>query len=1021
MSTFLLLVLVIAVVILVLAVTTLAGRVKNATTDLESLRLRLAQVEARLSEWTRGTPPAETEAARYADDEGAEIPPLASAVQELPAAAKPAEGWRISAEPPPLPPLITPAPDSGGWQAGHGGTFVAPGTASPLPPAEEKPAWPISWEQFMGAKLFAWVGGFVLFLGIAFFIKYSFEHNLIPPAVRAAAGFAAGLGLLVGGILLKRRELAVTSQTLCATGVLVLYAVTFTCRSVYRFEFFGQVPTFILMVMITATAFSLAVRLEALVVAILGMVGGFLTPIVLSSGEDNPLGLFSYIALLDFGLLAVAFRRRWHFLILLGAIGTALMQLGWVISFFTPGKVFIAMAVFLGFDLLFLLAFLAGEKLRQTNQWLSAAAAGLPFGTLAFATSLVVAPALGGSPGTVFTFVFGADLCLLAIVFLQPSLQRIQAVAGMAVFALLAAWMTQHLSADRLFWALGLCLMFALLHTAFPAALARFRPQAPPDLWSQLFPPLSLVLMLLPLVKLEPISMMIWPAVLLVDALAIGLALLTASVISVLLVMLLTVAATAIWLLRMPVGIDSLPSMLVIIGGFGLFFFVSGVYAALRLSRRSEPAASADTLGQDLQSVFGVPLAGPVGIAQVPALSAILPFLLLIMVTVRLPLANPTPVFGLALVLVGLLLGLAVFGRSQVLPAVGLICVLALQSVWHQSHFNPGAPWVALVWSLVFYSIFTVFPFLFRDELEAGVPAWATSALAGPLHYYLVRDVVTQSFGSAALGLLPAAFAVPMLLALRQVHATFPPGSARLSLLAWYGGSALFFITLIIPTQFERQWITIGWALEGLALLWLFHRVPHPGLRATGVVLLGISFFRLALNPAVFEYHPSSSLKILNWYLYAYGIVTVCLMLGGRLLRPPRHLVWNWNMPPVLYTLGTVLAFLLLNIEIADYFAEGAALTFQFSGNFARDMVYSIGWAVFALILLVSGIWRQLPGARYAALALLTVTLLKLFIHDLSQLGQLHRIGAFVAVAVILIFASFLYQRFVTFGPVKPK
>src|SRR5207253_9685484 len=85
---------------------------------------------------------------------------------------------------------------------------------------------PINWEQFMGAKLFAWIGGLALFLGVAFFVKYSFEHNLTPPALRVAIGFLVGAALVLGGIALKRKENAVTSQTLCATGILILYAVT---------------------------------------------------------------------------------------------------------------------------------------------------------------------------------------------------------------------------------------------------------------------------------------------------------------------------------------------------------------------------------------------------------------------------------------------------------------------------------------------------------------------------------------------------------------------------------------------------------------------------------------------------------------------------------------------------------------------------------------------------------------------------------------------------------------------------
>jgi uncharacterized membrane protein len=268
------------------------------------------------------------------------------------------------------------------------------------------------------------------------------------------------------------------------------------------------------------------------------------------------------------------------------------------------------------------------------------------------------------------------------------------------------------------------------------------------------------------------------------------------------------------------------------------------------------------------------------------------------------------------------------------------------------------------------------------------------------------------------MGLLPAALALPALLGLVALLRMLPASSPiRNGQLAWFGGATLLFITLIFPIQFERQWITIGWALEGTALLWLFHRVPHPGLRLTGVALLLVGFGRLALNPAVLSYHPRSAMPILNWYLYAYGIVTACLFAGARLLAPPRDLLFGRNIPPCLIGLGSLLAFFLLNIEIADYFSEtGSALTFQFAASLAQDMTYSIAWALFGLGLIVAGIARQVPVARYAGLGLLSVTLLKLFFHDLARLAQLYRIGALVGVAVIAILASFLYQRFLARG-----
>jgi len=400
---------------------------------------------------------------------------------------------------------------------------------------------------------------------------------------------------------------------------------------------------------------------------------------------------------------------------------------------------------------------------------------------------------------------------------------------------------------------------------------------------------------------------------------------------------------------------------------------------------------------------------------QLPALSATLPFLLLIMVALQLPLANPSPVFGLGLLLVILLLGMSEIFSLDLLPAIALVSVLGLEHAWHFEHFDPSLATLPLIWYLGFYALFTIFPFVFQKRFAGKTVPWATAALAGPLHFYLIYQLVRTAYPSGVPGLVPAVFALPALLGLfvlvKRTPLTSPARNAQLAL---FGGAALFFITLIFPIQFDRQWITVGWALEGAALCWLFHRVPHPGLRLAGIGLLVVVFVRLALNPAVLSYHPRAASPIFNWYLYTYGIATACLFVAARLLAPPRNRVLGHNVQPLLYALGTVLAFFTVNIEIADYFSTPgvAALTFQFSGNFARDMSYSIAWALFALLLLIIGIRKRIAATRYAGLALLGITVVKLFFHDLSQLDQLYRIGAFIAVAVIAILASFLYQRF---------
>src|SRR5437899_10234130 len=361
------------------------------------------------------------------------VAPLVQVVTPVPVASETAPG------PPPIPAeLLEPS---------------APKSARPV-------KLPIDWEQFMGAKLFAWIGGLALFLGVAFFVKYSFEHNLIPAELRVAIGFVVGASLVVGGLLLKRQENAVTAQTLCATGILVLYAVTFACRAYYHFAFFGFVPTFLLMTLITAVAFVLAVRSNAIVVAVLGIAGGFLTPVLLSTGEDNPLGLFGYIALLDIGLLAVGQRQRWNVLPILGAIGTSLMQFAWIATFFVSekyfagNKVLVVMAVFAGFQALFLAAAAWWRRTAKINRelltcaiWLAAVAMCSAFYLLSFQT-------IAQRPTLLFSYLFVVDLGLLALTLIQSRLVIVEALAGLAAFIFLGTWTGNYLTTANFYVAL---------------------------------------------------------------------------------------------------------------------------------------------------------------------------------------------------------------------------------------------------------------------------------------------------------------------------------------------------------------------------------------------------------------------------------------------------------------------------------------------------------------------------------------------------------------------------------------
>jgi uncharacterized membrane protein len=128
------------------------------------------------------------------------------------------------------------------------------------------------------------------------------------------------------------------------------------------------------MALVTATAVLLSVRLDALPVAVLGLAGGFLTPALLSTGVDNQVALFTYVALLDAGVLAVAYFKRWRSLDFLSFAGTLLVTLAWAASFYRREK----LATTLGFLTLFfvlysLLAVFHNVLPRRRSRWFDVA------------------------------------------------------------------------------------------------------------------------------------------------------------------------------------------------------------------------------------------------------------------------------------------------------------------------------------------------------------------------------------------------------------------------------------------------------------------------------------------------------------------------------------------------------------------------------------------------------------------------------------------------------------------------
>ncbi len=913
---------------------------------------------------------------------GARIASLESGTREPVAPVKEEPVVRPTPEPPvtaAAPAVPPPLPTIPRAAAPTPTVVVAP------PKPATKPRAAIDWESFLGVKLFAWIGGFVLFLGVVFLVKYAFENNVITPAMRVIGGAIIGCALVAIGWFAARRNYRVPGQSLCATGVVILYADIFGAHAFYGLVSLGT--AFVLMCVVTVAAFFLAVRLNAQVVVILGLLGGFLTPALLNEHTDQPLRLFSYIALLDAGIAAVVLRKRWNYLLVLAAAGTALMQLAWA-SEFGPAKATAGMLIFLGFEGQFLLFAWLRQKIQPPEKWSMAAACITGASALAFGFLLLDFRSLATRPGYFFGYTFLADIGLLALALSRKHPARIAAPAGSIVFLLLASWTALFLRHDLLWWALGAYVLFALIHAGFSVWPAReeTKTKTAAPIWQSYVPLLALALLFIAVSRGET-SFALWAVVLLIDIIAVGVAVTSKSVVALLAALVATLFTAGLWVVTAPPLNESVIGILTVIGTFGVFFSSASSFFTRKLGLTSGDSRR-----------------------HVPALSAAMPFVLLLMVIAKLPIGVPTPVFAVALLLAVLLLALGILSRTSWVAAVALVFTWAVECEWHTMHLTDSYAFIALGWYVVFLLLFVAYPF-FSAEKDSWLP-WAIGALSGLLHFGLIFDL-KSIYPQMQNGLVPAAFIIPFAFGvwfLIKKRGVIPAsGDARL---AWQGGAALLFLSLIFPIQFDREWITLGWAVEGLSLLALFRTVPNKGLRVVGTGMLSLAFVRLALNPAIFEYHRRTPVRIWNWYLYAYGLTSLCLFGGAHLLRNYRETLFARVAPRYLYTLGTILTFLLLNIEIADFFSIGPTLVFSFSGNFARDMSYSIAWALFAFVLLLVGMKKNMRFVRYAGLALLLVTLVKLFLHDLGYLSQLYRIGAFIGVALILIVASFVYQRF---------
>lgn len=206
-----------------------------------------------------------------------------------------------------------------------------------VPPPQVSPAAPSrsrsddsSLEEEIGGNWLNKIGAIALVLGIIFFLKYAIDNRWINETARIILGILAGLGCLYGGEYFQRKGLARYSHGLSGAGIAVLYATIFAAFSFY--SLIEQIPAFAFMLVVTCTAIALSVRYDSIAIAIIGIVGGFLTPVLLqkpgSDGSSNFVQVLTYITIIDLGVLVLTVSKDWRPLNLLSFMGTVLFFAG---------------------------------------------------------------------------------------------------------------------------------------------------------------------------------------------------------------------------------------------------------------------------------------------------------------------------------------------------------------------------------------------------------------------------------------------------------------------------------------------------------------------------------------------------------------------------------------------------------------------------------------------------------------------------------------------------------------------
>jgi len=1086
----------------------LEARADRAEAEAKRLRDELRRVE-KAPAVVESPPPAAT-TAPPPSREAAPIPPAAQSVRPAPALDTPPPPLPAPgpAEPTSAPPARATPPPQEPWRPSPP-TPERPPRPAPPPRPPAPPRKPIDWEGIFGEKLAPWLAAIAIVISAGLFLAYSIQQGWLAPPIRVAIGLAVGMGLIVACELKASRRYSKLASAGDAAGVAILLITAWASHVLWHL--LGAIPTFGFMALVTAVAVALSVRRDSLFIALLGLVGGFATPALLSTGVDHPIGLFGYLLMLSVGLGFVAWRKRWPLLSGLALALTTFYQWGWVHKFLDDGKLPIATVIFLAFPVMNAVMFALVRRQSTSGE------AAEPFGNVAsvsaclpllFAMYALGTPEYGSHAVLTLGFLLVVNAGLAATAILRGPSALLLVGAASSVLGWIIWLVRSYERTSSWPTVLWLVAAFVLFHLVVPEIARRMRrPVTSPGSMATLAAP-ALFVAFPWLAVSEPTTASPWllfgVAMGLLVAVWLGAMRELGSAWGFGLGALLCVIAEATWIPRHLPHEPGFGEILALLGMVGVAL-AALPWISRRIGIRLAPGAleglSASSVLLLVPIVAWSPAAMPppwgwlallgllAVVACVDAVHEERPYLFAaIFVTAplaliawreqgnawpwprvammaaiglgllalatwliharlahargRAPLTTIADVAGIAIILAQVVA--ATFASTEGAPALGEMGALVLPLVvaalvvagtsgrhafaiaaipapaialflWAGAHFDEadGIPMIVVAFAV--HAAFLAYPLLLGPRAGRRIEPHLAAVLSSLPCFFLARGGMFAAGWDGAMGLLAVVQAALLTGVLAQLLRWEKKPERQDGRLAMIAAAALLFITAAIPLQFDRQWITLGWALEVAALGWLYRRIPHRGLLWFAVGLAVAVFVRLSANPAVLEYHPRADVPIFNWWLYTYLLAAGGFFAAAKLLRATNDTLARPlpRFSSMLAAAATWLLFLLLNIEIADFWSEGTTLTFKFSAGRAVDLSYTIGWAVFAIGLLVAGVIAKNKPARIASSALLMVTVLKAFLHDLISLQGLYRVGSFMLLAICLAVVALIFQRFV--------